>query len=160
MEFQGNLALRDNFFSVCYPPKESYARRKTNTEPYRNLNRSFLSTYEKGISAERIASKYLQKLGYKILGQRIRTGYGEIDLLAKKGNDIIAIEVKQRQTLSAAKCCVSLRQQRRIWNALSFIASQRNKPLENYRIDVVCLDAVGRFEHIKNAFSIEGLVAC
>ena len=68
--------------------------------------------------------------------------------------------MKQIKTLSEAKSCISCRQQKRILNALVFISGQRNKPFENYRIDVVCLDAVGRFEHIENAFSVEALVAC
>ena len=132
---------------------------------YHNLNRdslsrNFLSTYEKGISAERIASKILTSEGYEILGNRIRTGYGEIDILAKKGNNIVAVEVKQRKTLVGAKCCITSRQQKRISNALLYIASERNKSLENYRIDVICLDAVGRFEHIENAFSINEPLAC
>lgn len=157
MMFGSNLALKnehlgqDNFHSW---------NRIVKKKVYHNLNRNFLSTYEKGISAERIASKILTSKGYEILGQRIRTEYGEIDILAKKGNDVVAIEVKQRQTLAGAKCCISSRQQRRIFNALSYIASERNKSLENYRIDVICLDAVGRFEHIENAFSIDELVAC
>ena len=156
MMIRGNLALKDEYCTGrCF--SSGY---NNNPKPYRDLNRSFLSTYEKGISAERIVAKKLENEGYEILGQRIRTGYGEIDLLIKKGNDIVAIEVKQRKTLSEAKCCISFRQQKRIVNALLFIASQRKKPFENYRIDVVCLDAVGRFEHIENAFSVETLVAC
>lgn len=153
---QGNLALKDE----CHTGWGFSAKRHANPKPYQYLNRSFLSTYEKGIAAERIASKVLQNAGYEILGQRIRTGYGEIDLLAKKDNDVVAIEVKQRKTLSEAKGCISFRQQKRIVDALLFIASQRNKPFENYRIDVVCLDTVGRFAHIENAFSIEAFVAC
>lgn len=153
---RGNLALKDEH---CFE-RQFPMQRKAKIKPYQNLNRNFLSTYEKGISAERIVAKKLENEGYEILGQRIRTGYGEIDLLIKKGNDIVAIEVKQRKTLSEAKCCISFRQQKRIVNALLFIASQRNKPFEDYRIDVVCLDAVGRFEHIENAFSVETLVAC
>ncbi len=156
MRFQSNLAVKDKSRTELY----FSSRRYVNPTPHKNLNRSFLSTYEKGISAERIAAKVLQDEGYEILGHRIRTSYGEIDLLAKKENEVVAIEVKQRKTMSDAKCCISFRQQKRILNALLFIASQRNKPFENYRIDVVCLDAVGRFEHIENAFAIEALVAC
>ena len=150
MVVQGNLAIKDEFF----PNRNAIGR------PYQNLNRNFLSTYEKGLSAERIASKILISKGYEILGQRVRTRYGEIDILAKKENDIVAIEVKQRRTLVEAKCCLSSKQQRRILDALSSIASERNRPFENYRADVICFDAVGRFEHIVNAFSVENLIAC
>ena len=157
MMLGSNLALQNE----CFCTESFCAHNKfVKQRPYHNLNRNFLSTYEKGISAERVASKVLASEGYEILGQRIRTGYGEIDILAKKGNDVVAVEVKQRKTLVGAKCCITTQQQRRISNALLYIASERNKSLENYRIDVLCLDAVGRFEHIENAFSIDELVAC
>lgn len=155
MILQGNLAIKDEHCPQRYVSSRSYVKSKS----YQHLNRNFLSTYEKGISAERMAAKVLQNEGYEILGQRIRTGSGEIDILAKKENDIVAVEVKQRRTISEAKCCIPFRQQKRIANALLVIASQRNKPFENYRIDVVCLDAVGRFEHIENAFSTEAFIA-
>ncbi len=157
--FQNNLAVKSEFFSSSNLDRKSY-RDNTTVKRHQNLNRNFLSAYEKGISSERIAAKLLRSEGYEILGHRIRTGYGEIDLLAQKEHDIVAVEVKRRRTLSEAKSCITFRQQRRIIDALSFIASQRNKQFENYRIDVVCLDAVGRFEHIENAFSVENLVAC
>lgn len=131
-----------------------------NVKPHQSLTRSFLSTYEKGIFAESCAAKELKSKGYKIIGRRIRTKYGEIDILAQKGNDVVAVEVKQRKTLSEAKGCISIRQQKRILNALLFIMSERNELFENYRIDVICLDSVGRFEHIENAFPIENLIAC
>lgn len=156
--FQNNLAVKDKFFSSINLYQKSH-RDNTTEKQRQNLNRNFLSPYEKGISSERIAAKLLHGDGYEILGQRIRTGYGEIDLLVQKGNNIVAVEVKQRRTLFEAKSCITFRQQRRIIDALSFIASQRNKQFENYRIDVVCLDAVGRFEHIENAFSVENLIA-
>ena len=135
-------------------------RKNINRQNHSNLNREFLSTYEKGISAEQTVIKRIQSLGYKILGRRIRTEYGEIDILAQKGTNVVAIEVKQRTTLDEAQACLSAMQQKRIAKALLYIASERNKPFETYRIDVVCLDTVGRFEHIENAFSVDELVAC
>ena len=122
------------------------------------FNRNFLTNYEKGISAELCAQKILESKGFKILGKRIRTHYGEIDILAQKGHDLVAVEVKQRKTLTAAKACITTRQQRRILNSLLYIISKRKEIFENYRIDVVCLDSVGRFEYIENAFQIENLI--
>ncbi|MDR0942584.1 MAG: YraN family protein [Holosporales bacterium] len=116
---------------------------------------SFLSSYNKGISAEFQAEKELKKQGYKILGKRVRTRYGEIDILAKKNNDLVAVEVKQRKSLDAARACISYNQRRRISNSLMYIVSNGNELFENYRADVICLDSAGRFEHIENAFPIE-----
>ena len=155
MVFQNNLALGRRF-SVA---KTIFGETDVVKKPHQNLNRSFLSTYEKGIFAERVASKILASKGYEILGQRIRTEYGEIDLLVQKGNEIVAVEVKLRKTLIRAKSCIPFKQQKRILNALLLIASERGNSFENYRVDVICLDAIGRFEHIKDAFSVGNLVA-
>ncbi len=149
MLYQSNLAIDRNSAIKDFGPK-----------PYHNLSRDFLSNYEKGISAESCAEKELKLKGYEVLGKRVRTKYGEIDILARKGKDLVAVEVKQRKTLDAARECISLRQQKRILNAFLFLISEMNESFESYRIDVVCLDSVGRFEHIENAFPIESLVAC
>jgi putative endonuclease len=121
-------------------------------------NRNSLNAFEKGISSEFSAEKKLRVLGYKILGRRVRTKYGEIDILAQKENDLVAVEVKQRKTLDYARSCLSRRQMSRIANALLFLASQRNESFESYRVDVLCLDAVGHLEHIENAFPIEDFI--
>ena len=155
MVFQDNLALRRKFFAA----KTVFSEADVVKKPHQNLNRGFFSTYEKGIFAERVASKILVSKGYEVLGQRIRTEYGEIDLLVQKGNEIVAVEVKLRKTIIRAKSCISFKQQKRILNALLLIASVRGNSFENYRVDVICLDAVGRFEHIKDAFSVGNLVA-
>jgi putative endonuclease len=122
---------------------------------FKQTDRRLLGTYEKGISAELCAQKYLVSKGYKIIGQRVRNQYGEIDILAQKKDDIVACEVKQRRTLSSSKTCITKNQIGRIARAFSLIISQRNKLFENYRIDVICFDIQGRIEHIENAFYIE-----
>ena len=123
-------------------------------------HRNNLTTYEKGISAELCASKLLESKGYKIIKKRTRTPYGEIDILAKRGSDVVAVEVKQRKSLDVARSCILARQQKRIVNALLYEASNSDELFESYRVDVICLDSVGRFEHIENAFPVEELVAC
>ncbi len=126
---------------------------------YQSFSRNHLTSYEKGISSELCAANELVSKGYEILGKRIKTKYGEIDILAKKDNDVVAVEVKQRKTLDDSKNCITERQRHRIANAFLFIISNRNEIFENYRIDVLCLDSVGRFEHTENAFCIEDYIS-
>ena len=115
-----------------------------------------LTTYEKGINAENRVVEILTNSGYEIIGRRVKTKYGEIDILAFKNNTLIAIEVKQRKTLNIARECLSNKQKHRISKALQLIISQRNSYIfENYRIDVVLLDRKGNYEYIINAFSFE-----
>ena len=49
---------------------------------------------EKGKQGEETASKILSSLGYKILETNYLTRYGEIDIIAQKGEIIHCIEVK------------------------------------------------------------------
>ena len=99
-----------------------------------------MQTYEKGISAESCASKRLEADGYKIIGRRVRTKYGEIDILAKRGDDLVAVEVKQRKSLDSARACITQRQRGRISNAMLSVISERDELFENYRVDVICFD--------------------
>ena len=46
-----------------------------------------------GQEGEKIAIKYLQRLGYTIIEQNFRCKSGEIDILAKEEEQIIFIEV-------------------------------------------------------------------
>ncbi|MBI3442282.1 MAG: YraN family protein [Candidatus Sungbacteria bacterium] len=49
-----------------------------------------------GDAGEMIAEKYLQEKGYLIIDRNFRKPYGEIDLIAKKDNMLVFIEVKTR----------------------------------------------------------------
>jgi Holliday junction resolvase-like predicted endonuclease len=64
------------------------------------------------------AEKELKTKGYDILGKRVRTKYGEVDILAKKDSDLVAVEVKQRRSLDSARSCISYKQRQRISNSL------------------------------------------
>ncbi|MBQ9441166.1 MAG: YraN family protein [Alphaproteobacteria bacterium] len=114
-----------------------------------------LSNYVKGINAEARVVNILINYGCDILGRRVKTKYGEIDILAYKNNTVVAVEVKQRKTLNIARECLTNRQMHRISKALQLIIYERNLLFENYRIDVVLLDRIGNYEYIINAFSFE-----
>jgi putative endonuclease len=51
---------------------------------------------DQGLAGEQLARQFLEKKGYKILAQRYRTRYGEIDLVATKKNALFFVEVKYR----------------------------------------------------------------
>ena len=53
-------------------------------------------TYNFGILAEKIAISFLRLKGYEILEWRFKTKVGEVDIIAKKSDVIIAVEVKAR----------------------------------------------------------------
>ena len=81
-------------------------------------------SFYKGIWAEILALWCLRLKGYRLLKHRWRTPVGEIDLLMKKGDCLIIIEVKYRPTYTQAVESISSPQQRRLYQA-GKIAQQR-----------------------------------
>lgn len=53
-----------------------------------------LKEYIFGFDAEKRAAKFLKKSGFEILGQNFHSRFGEIDIIAKKGEILHFIEVK------------------------------------------------------------------
>lgn len=49
-----------------------------------------------GARGERIAAEYLESRGFRILDRNWRSGHGELDLIARDGHQIVAVEVKTR----------------------------------------------------------------
>ena len=98
-----------------------------------------------GRRAEVIAALWLILKGYRILGFRLRTPQGEIDLLAQRGGVLAVVEVKQRATLEAALEAVSQAQRERLRRAGRAIAARRPS-LQNLavRLDLIAL-APGRW---------------
>src|SRR3984893_17581351 len=76
-----------------------------------------VAAFRTGLSAEARAAAYLMAKGYRILAKRFRTPYGEIDIVARRGNLLAFIEVKARPSLHEAPYAVTARQQARIINA-------------------------------------------
>ena len=76
-----------------------------------------VAAFRTGVSAETRAAAYLMAKGYRILAKRFRTPYGEIDLVARKRNLLVFVEVKARGSLDEAAYAVTPRQQQRIINA-------------------------------------------
>jgi putative endonuclease len=76
-----------------------------------------VAAFRTGLSAEARAAAYLMAKGYRILAKRFRTPVGEIDLVARRRNVVVFVEVKARATLDDAAYAVTPRQQRRIIDA-------------------------------------------
>jgi len=104
-----------------------------------------------GRRAEVIAALWLLAKGYRILGFRLRTPQGEIDLLAARGDVLAVVEVKIRATLDAALEAVTPDQRRRLRRAGAQLAARRRRPLR-VRLDLIAL-APGRWpRHIPDAW--------
>jgi len=82
--------------------------------------------HKHGHLAEYIALVHLMLKGYRILGFRLKTPQGEIDILAHKGKRLHLVEVKQRRSHEEALETVSAIQQERLWQA--GLSLQEKKP--------------------------------
>ncbi len=91
-------------------------------------------SYKLGVISEFIAIIFLRLKGYKILKRRYKTYVGEIDLIAKKADFLIAIEVKSRSKKVNFDEVLSVKQQQRIKRAmLAFLSANSNK-FKNYNV--------------------------
>jgi putative endonuclease len=106
-----------------------------------------------GRRGEVLAALWLMAKGYRILGFRLRTPQGEIDLLALRGRTLAVVEVKLRADMLAALETVSLDQRERLRRAAAAIAAQRPALRgASVRLDLLAL-APGRLPmHIPDAW--------
>jgi len=101
-----------------------------------------------GRRGERLAALAYRLRGYRILETRFKTKIGEIDLIARKKDVIIFIEVKHRATIDAGVYSVTSAQSRRIDGAANlFMAKYRGADHCERRNDIVITGA-SRFPHI------------
>ncbi len=109
--------------------------------------------HKRGHLAEYFALIHLMLKGYRILGFRLKTPQGEIDLLAQKGRRLAIVEIKSRTTLEEAIESVSSLQQERLWQAgLALQARRPNLARLDLNIDLYTL-APGKWPvHAINAF--------
>lgn len=103
---------------------------------------------------EKVVWHYRLK-GYKIISRNFSCRYGELDIVAQKGNTIVIVEVKTRKNADFAQAreSVDYRKQSRIKNTTN-IFLQNNKFTEyNIRFDVAEVYTESNTLHIiENAF--------
>lgn len=106
-----------------------------------------------GRRAEVVAALWLMAKGYRILGFRLATPLGEIDLLAQRGKTLAVVEVKQRTTIEDALDAVTPTQRDRLRRAAAHLAAHRQALRDLLvRLDLIAL-APGRVpRHLPNAW--------
>ncbi len=107
--------------------------------------------------AEAAACRALERDGWTIVGRRVRTQAGELDILALKDGVLAVVEVKARPTLSDAAGALSARQCRRLIAAAEILLAERpDWGTAGVRFDVLVVDARGNVRRISDAFRVEG----
>jgi putative endonuclease len=115
--------------------------------------RSRLKAYRRGHVAEWFAAGALMAKGFRIVALRHRTKLGEIDLIARRGDLVLIVEVKARRTLIEAMEAVARTSERRIEAAADlWLARQPDFGRLSVRFDMVAVLPWRWPVHVENAF--------
>ena len=131
------------------PPKKPRAPAK----PKKIAAPERIAAFNTGLSAESQAAAILTAKGFRILAQRFRTPYGEIDIVASQTGLVAFVEVKARASLDEAAYSVTPRQQARISNAAQIwlMAHPEHADLD-LRFDVLLIAPGQKPRHLLAAF--------
>lgn len=106
-----------------------------------------------GLSKEALAALLLRVKLYRVLGTRLRTPFGEVDILAEKFGHLVVVEVKSRSSEESAGAAISPQQRQRLLRAAAYLAPRHTKkPPKSIRCDAILFSPKSMPRHIKNAF--------
>ncbi|MFH2062704.1 MAG: YraN family protein [bacterium] len=114
-----------------------------------------------GLAGERIAARYLRRHGYRIVERRWSCRFGEIDLVAEFGDEVVFVEVKTRSGTGygGGLAAVGFRKSARLRAAVYSYLQSRGWTGRPFRLDVVTVEPVGfgraRVSHYPSAIGEE-----
>ena len=92
-----------------------------------------------GRLGEAAAAWWLRLHGWRIVGQRIRTRGGEVDLIARRGKTLSFVEVKTRRDGEGLATAIDEYRLRRVVAAANALAHRYGKGAIDIRIDVILI---------------------
>ncbi len=115
---------------------------------------------ELGPYGEKLAAKFLKRLGYRILKQNYHCLAGEIDIIAADGDTLVFVEVKTRSddTASHPEDAVGLLKRRQVVRVAKFFLARMQAQHIPARFDILAIVVPpGRrarplITHFKDAF--------
>ncbi|OYX72664.1 MAG: hypothetical protein B7Y95_10250 [Rhizobiales bacterium 32-66-11] len=126
------------------PPADTPARRRKQ------------AAHARGLAAEDRAAALLEAQGFAILARRVRTGAGELDIVARSATLLVFCEVKLRADLIQAAQSILPRQRRRIAAAAeAYLAVNPTLGGLDMRFDAILLGLDGAAEHLPGAFDAD-----
>lgn len=112
-----------------------------------------------GARGELLAAAYLRRAGLEVLAHNWRSALGEIDVVAREGDEVVIVEVKTRVggPEVAPDVAVNTAKLARLARLAEAYLSNEGTPDAAWRVDVIAivLDARGEvrnLEHIRGAF--------
>ena len=123
------------------------------------VGRSTSPTHQKGAAAEDATALFLKQRGFLAVAQNFSTPLGEIDLIVKKDNLLVFVEVRQRRAHSMVGALESItRSKQRKISRTATIFLQRHQQYQTFdcRFDVVACTLLSNgsleFDWIEAAF--------
>jgi putative endonuclease len=94
-----------------------------------------------GRHGERLAAATLEKRGYVLLERNFRCSYGEVDLIARDGAELVFVEVKTRRSdrYGLPEEALTLRKRRKLIEVASYYLDLHAGGECPWRIDVVAI---------------------
>ncbi|WP_363739132.1 YraN family protein [Sphingobium sp. LMA1-1-1.1] len=111
-----------------------------------------LAAEKRGRQAERIAGWWLRLKGWQIVGRRMRTPAGEVDLVARRGAMLAFVEVKARARGADLDLAIDERRLSRVAAAAEILFHDLAKPGDDMRIDVILLAPGRPPRHLANVW--------
>jgi putative endonuclease len=105
-----------------------------------------------GRRGEALAALWLQLKGWTILGRRLRTPVGEVDLVARRGRTLAFIEVKARASAASATFSLDHYRLRRVAAAADALAPRFMRPDDDVRIDAIFIVPWRFPRHLRNVW--------
>jgi putative endonuclease len=108
---------------------------------------------ERGHAAEQAAVALLRSKGYTILATNYRCRLGELDIVARDGDELVFVEVRSRATgrHGDALDAIGPSKQRQVARVAQAYLSRENPDFASSRFDVVAQTG-DELEHIVDAF--------
>ena len=107
--------------------------------------------WEKGVFSENLGAWYFRLKGYSVVKKRFKTPVGEIDLILRRGKNLVFVEVKHRNSFDAAAESITPHQQKRIRRAAELYLS-RTPWTKEIRFDVLLVKPWSFPVHLKHVF--------
>lgn len=107
---------------------------------------------KQGRRGETIAAWFLRLHGWSIVGTRIKTPRGEIDLIARRGKTVAFIEVKARTKRIDLATAIDGYRLRRVAAAAEILLPKYGKGTENMQIDVILVAPWRWPHHLRNVW--------
>ncbi|MCK9231045.1 MAG: YraN family protein [Syntrophales bacterium] len=108
---------------------------------------------------EQIALEFLVRRGYRIVERNYHCIFGEIDIIARDGSELVFVEVKSRRSdiFGLPELSVDLKKQRTLSRVAVNYLQQKGLLEKEARFDVLAIQTTARGNHvhyIPNAFDM------